>query len=402
MQHGQVFAKGPSNWAYRYRLGGRDSKPTQRSVFATEEAAEQALDRALERARQEQGLAQTPTLGELVEIYLAQHDTEPETVEKLRWLLSKATAAFGNTSIGELQPAAIAAWRTTIRYGHRFEAASPAPDVGARRPVANDQRQARQAGRREPPTRPASSNGHSSPGTSSNGSPTSLPTPKPDRPVRSRDRLRPSEWLALEHRDIDRAAGVVYVRRAYRTAASNTRKPPPATAPSPSRRSRLTRSTRSRHEPGQRSSSPPPAAATSTCTTSATATGNPPNATSQSTRSGAYRSQAHLRHVRAPRRHLHLRPLPLHGRQPDDDRPPLRAPRQRRPPARDRPPRQLQQQPRPHGGREVDATRGHAQRPGRKTPSKQDKRQSPLSDSNRRPLPYHGRTGVFRAFTGAH
>ena len=60
MQQGQVFSKAPSNWAYRYRLGGRDSKRMQRSGFPTEEAAEQALDRALERARQEQGLAQTP------------------------------------------------------------------------------------------------------------------------------------------------------------------------------------------------------------------------------------------------------------------------------------------------------------------------------------------------------
>jgi integrase len=29
--------------------------------------------------------------------------------------------------------------------------------------------------------------------------------------------LRPSEWLALEHRDIDREARTVYVRRAYRS-----------------------------------------------------------------------------------------------------------------------------------------------------------------------------------------
>lgn len=28
--------------------------------------------------------------------------------------------------------------------------------------------------------------------------------------------LQPGEWTALEHRDIDRDAGVVYVRRAYR------------------------------------------------------------------------------------------------------------------------------------------------------------------------------------------
>ena len=28
--------------------------------------------------------------------------------------------------------------------------------------------------------------------------------------------LRPSEWIALEHRDIDHEARIVYVRRAYR------------------------------------------------------------------------------------------------------------------------------------------------------------------------------------------
>jgi hypothetical protein len=57
MQQGQVFAKGPSNWAYRYRLGGRDSKRVQESGFPTERAAQQALDRALDRGRHEQGLA---------------------------------------------------------------------------------------------------------------------------------------------------------------------------------------------------------------------------------------------------------------------------------------------------------------------------------------------------------
>ena len=47
---------------------------------------------------------------------------QPVTIEKLRWLLSKATAAFGNVPISELQPAEIAAWRMTIPRGYRFEA----------------------------------------------------------------------------------------------------------------------------------------------------------------------------------------------------------------------------------------------------------------------------------------
>ena len=216
MQQGQVFAKGPSNWAYRYRLGGRDSKRVQQSGFPTERAAEQALDRALERARQEHGLAETPTLSELVAIYLAQHDTEPETIDKLRWLLSKATAAFGDLPISELQSAEIAAWRMTIPYGHRFEATQ------ALRQTLSRAVQWRMI----------------------NSNPANQGVENPQRPrveqrpfdswdelQRLADRLgrhlgpvvlfaaatglRPSEWLALEHRDIDRAAGVVYVRRAY-------------------------------------------------------------------------------------------------------------------------------------------------------------------------------------------
>ncbi|MBI5105719.1 MAG: site-specific integrase [Solirubrobacterales bacterium] len=36
--------------------------------------------------------------------------------------------------------------------------------------------------------------------------------------------LRPGEWLALEHRDIDRAARVIHVRRAYRNGRVKTTK----------------------------------------------------------------------------------------------------------------------------------------------------------------------------------
>jgi integrase len=51
-----------------------------------------------------------------------QHDVEPVTTAKLRWLLSKATGVFGSVPVDELRPEQIAAWRITIPIGHRFEA----------------------------------------------------------------------------------------------------------------------------------------------------------------------------------------------------------------------------------------------------------------------------------------
>jgi hypothetical protein len=104
----------------------------QRGGFASEHAAAEALERALERLRRERGLVEAPRLRELVEIYLAQHDGEPETVEKLRWLLAKGVRAFGHRRISQLRPAEIAAWRMTIPAGHRFEATQALRQVLAR------------------------------------------------------------------------------------------------------------------------------------------------------------------------------------------------------------------------------------------------------------------------------
>ena len=65
----------------------------------------------------------------------------------------------------------------------------------------------------------------------------------------------------------------------------------------------------------------------------------------------ALRSASHLRHLRASRRDLDLRPLPVHGRELGDDRPPLRPPRPRRPRTCRRAPRHLRAR-----LRRVDAT----------------------------------------------
>src|SRR5437868_12969627 len=124
VQQGQTIEltrRGPDGdalWAYRYRTGGRGSKRVQRGGFASERDAQDALERELERLRRERRITRRLTLSQLVEIYLEQHDVQPVTTEKLRYLLSKATAVFGERFVGELTSQEIAAWRMTLSPGY--------------------------------------------------------------------------------------------------------------------------------------------------------------------------------------------------------------------------------------------------------------------------------------------
>jgi integrase len=222
-QQGQVFelqtmgADGRRLWAYRYRAGGRGSRRVQRGGFESEQAAVEALERALERLRREQGLVQAPRLSELVDVYLAQHDGEPETVEKLRWLLAKAVRPFGHRRISQLRPAEIAAWRMTIPAGHRFEATQALRQVLARAVSWGliDVNPAKQGvdnpQRRRTEKRPFDSWNELNALAAELG-----PRYGPLALFAATTGLRPGEWIALEHRDVDRDARVVYVRRAYR------------------------------------------------------------------------------------------------------------------------------------------------------------------------------------------
>ena len=93
---GQVFelkklaVDGSPVWAYRYRTDGPSSRRLQRGGFSSERDAAEALERALEHLRRQKGVGSTLTLKELVDEYLGQHDAEPETIDKLSWLLAKA------------------------------------------------------------------------------------------------------------------------------------------------------------------------------------------------------------------------------------------------------------------------------------------------------------------------
>jgi hypothetical protein len=94
----------------------------QHGGFVSERDAAEALERELERLRREQRVARSLTLAELVEAYLEQHDVDPVTIEKLRWLLGKAVAVFGTPPVGELRSEEIAAWRIALSPGYRFDA----------------------------------------------------------------------------------------------------------------------------------------------------------------------------------------------------------------------------------------------------------------------------------------
>jgi integrase len=215
-QRGQILrlkasgADGCPLWAYRYRDGGRGSKRVQRGGFASEQDAREALERALETVRRTKRAARSPTFAELVREYLAQHDVDPATIEKLRWLLGKAVATFGDLRVGELRPQEIAAWRLTIPPGHRFEATQALRQVLARAVIWGmiDINPAKQGvdnpQRRRTEKRPFESWAELGALAARLGA-----RYGPMVIFAAATGLRPSEWIALEHRDVDRDERVV-------------------------------------------------------------------------------------------------------------------------------------------------------------------------------------------------
>src|SRR6266511_3554377 len=203
-------------WAYRYRVGGRESKRVQRGGFSSERDAAEALERELERLRRERRVSRSLTVAQLVEVYLAQHDVEPVALEKLRWLLGKAVAVFGERPVGEVRSEEIAAWRIALSRGYRFDATQALRQVLARAVVW----------------------GMIDVNPAKLGVDNPSPRRREQRPFESRAELdavaanlssryrpmvifaaatglRPAEWVGLEWRDVDLEARVVYVHRSF-------------------------------------------------------------------------------------------------------------------------------------------------------------------------------------------
>jgi integrase len=221
IQRGQVFKlktsgiDGEPLWAYRYRLEGRGSERPQIGGFATRAEAEKALRKVLDRLGPGGGRA-TITLAEFVDEYLETHEAAPVTIAKLRWLLGKATRVLGEKRLAEISPKDVHAWRLTVPEGHRFEATQALRQIlnravawglldynPAKRGVPNPQRRLKEK-------RPFESWRQLEAVAVQLG-----PVYGPMVIFAAATGLRPSELFGLDQRDVDRAAGVVYVRRAY-------------------------------------------------------------------------------------------------------------------------------------------------------------------------------------------
>jgi hypothetical protein len=221
-QQGQVFElkrrsrEGQPLWAYRYRLSGRGSRRVQRGGFASEQDAAAALERDLERVRRERRIPRSLTVAELIETYLAQHDVQRVTIEKLRWLLSKATALFGDRRVGELTSQEIAAWRMTLSPGCRFEATQALRQVLHRAVVWGmiDTNPAKVGVDNPTPRRKEQRPFESWPELEAVAEALG-PRYGPMVIFAAATGLRPAEWLALEKRDIDQEGRVAYVPRSF-------------------------------------------------------------------------------------------------------------------------------------------------------------------------------------------
>lgn len=250
IQQGQVFElkrrsrEAEPLWAYRYRVGGRGSRRVQRGGFASEDDAAAALERELDRVRRERRVPRSLTLCELVEVYLAQHDVQPVTIDKLRWLLSKSIGAFGEMRVGELTSQEIAAWRMTLSPGYRFEATQALRQVLHRAVVWGmiDINPAK-VGVDNPTPRRREQRPFESWAELEAIAGALGPRYGPMIIFAAATGLRPAEWVALEKRDVNREERVVYVRRSFTRGSSSCRRPRRAYERCRCRHVRTTRST---------------------------------------------------------------------------------------------------------------------------------------------------------------
>jgi integrase len=183
-----------------------------------------------------------PTLSEHVDAYLEAHAVgrDPKTIDVLRFRLGYATKTFGELRLDELErrPPEVARWMTTLPPGSRYgivQGLRQALEAAIRWRLMREN-PAKLAGRNPQPHReevvpfePEEVESIAAELGSTYG---------PLVIVAAYTGLRPSEWTALEWKDVDKSEGVLRVERAYsygvvkspKTKGSRRRVPLPARA----------------------------------------------------------------------------------------------------------------------------------------------------------------------------
>ena len=146
---------------------------------------------------------------------MAQHQAAPATLARLRAMLAKATATFGDVPVADLLPDEIGAWRMKIPEGHRHDATQAFRQVlnGAVKWKVipeNPAKLVRNPLPKREEIRPFETWADVDAVAVELG-----PTMGAIAVFAAATGLRPEEWLALEWRDIDVGERAVTVRRAY-------------------------------------------------------------------------------------------------------------------------------------------------------------------------------------------
>jgi integrase len=121
--HGQArtgeIKRTTGGWAIRYRDGRGVRR--QRGGFRTKGEAKHVLDEELRKARLGAVYRPDVTLRELVEVFLEQYEGAPSSKDRLDQYLGKATTYFDAVPVASLDALAIAKWRAslpeTMRHG---------------------------------------------------------------------------------------------------------------------------------------------------------------------------------------------------------------------------------------------------------------------------------------------
>ena len=212
VQRGQVYRKPSGTWAYRYR----DADGCRREVakFRTKSEASEALKNVLEDVRLGFSRQREVSFAALVDRFLSAHEADDLTLTKLTAQLKRAKADLGERPIAELRPDELAAWRRSLPANrhHQFRAVVQVLNQAVRwewiekspaRHIVNPKPKA-------PEIQPFADWAEVE-AIAEEIDPRFAAIPL----FAVGTGLRPEEWIALERRDVDRAEGVVHVRRVF-------------------------------------------------------------------------------------------------------------------------------------------------------------------------------------------